>query len=98
MSVTAKAAEKFIEVLKNDDNPENKMLRISLVRIGWCGPEFKLTLDELKGENDIVVESEGIKVIYDIKLNCYLDEAMIDYSDNWYGSIFVISGVKLSTG
>jgi len=34
ISVTAKAAEKFIEVLKNDDNPENKMLRISLVRFG----------------------------------------------------------------
>jgi Fe-S cluster assembly iron-binding protein IscA len=34
ISVTKKAAEKFNEVLKNVDNPENKMLRISIKGFG----------------------------------------------------------------
>ena len=94
ISVTKKAAEKFNEVLKNVDNPENKVLRISIKGFGWCGPEFKLALDELKGENDIVLESEGVRVIYGSEFDRNLNEAVIDYSDNWYNPMFVISGVK----
>ena len=97
INVTNKAAEKFNEVIKKVDNPENKMLRVSFEGFGWGGPNFELTLDELKGENDIIVETEGIKVIYDSEFKDYLNGVVINYSDNWFKRGFIISGESLSS-
>lgn len=97
INVTNKAVEKFNEAIKKVDNPENKMLRVSFEGFGWGGPNFELTLDELKGENDIIVEAEGIKVIYDLEFKDYLQDIVISYSDNWFNRGFTISGGNLSS-
>lgn len=39
-----------------------------------------MTLDESNHENDKVVESDGIKVVYHHELERYLRNAVIDYS------------------
>jgi len=97
INVTNKAVEKFKELLKNVDNAENKMLRVSFEGFGWGGPNFQLALDELKGENDIIVESEGIKVIYDSEFKDYLKDVVINYSDSWFNRGFNIRGGNLSS-
>jgi len=55
---------------------------------------MQLTLDELKKENDIAVESEGITIVYEKDLEVYLDRAIIDYSNGWFERGFVLRGTS----
>ena len=97
ISLTSKAVEKFNETINKSDNPESQMLRVSFEGFGWGGPEFELTLDELKGENDIIIESNGVKIVYDSEFEYYLNDAVIGYSDNWFSRGFTISGRAVSS-
>lgn len=56
-----------------------------------------MTLEESKGENDIVAEAEGMKVVYDSEFGYYLDEAELDYNDEGYSRGFILTGGKLSS-
>lgn len=97
IKVTKSAADKFNEIRKDSENPEKAMLRVSFGGYGWGGPRFRLTLDELIEEDDIVMESEGIKVVYSSNLEIYLNETVIDYSDNWFSRGFSIRGGNTSS-
>lgn len=97
VNLTKVAAEKFNEVRQKAENPENKMLRVSFGGYGWGGPKFKLTLDELKNKNDKVVELKGVKIIYDIEFESYLEGTVIDYSNNWFNRGFTIGGSNTSS-
>lgn len=97
INISKAAAEQFNEYLKKVESPENKMLRVTFNGFGWGGPDFGLTLEESKGENDIVVEAEGMKVIYDKEFVYYLDDATLDYNDEDYGRGFILTGGKLSS-
>jgi Fe-S cluster assembly iron-binding protein IscA len=55
-----------------------------------------LTLDESKKENDIIEESEGIKIVYNSDLEEFLKNSTIDYSDNWFQRGFIIRGGNTS--
>ncbi|QAT40616.1 Fe-S cluster assembly protein HesB [Clostridium sp. JN-9] len=56
-----------------------------------------MTLDESKNENDIVSESDGIKVVYEPELEDYLNGAVINYSDRWFNKGFIIEASNLSS-
>ena len=92
ITVSKEAAEKFEQIRLKAKNPDNSMLRIAFGGYGWGGPKLQLTLDELKNEVDVVVESRGIKVIYEADIQAYLSDAVIDYSNKWYERGFVIKG------
>ena len=53
---------------------------------------MQLTLDELKNDDDKVVESEGITIIYPSSIEEYLNGAVIDYSNSWFNKGFSIRG------
>lgn len=97
VNVTKQAAEKFNEIRQKSKNSENVMLRISFGGYGWGGPKLQLTLDELKNDNDVVVKSEGISVVYDSELEAYVNGAIIDYSNNWFSRGFIIKGGNSSS-
>ena len=94
ISISKLAAEKFQELRKKAINPETTMIRVSFGGYGWGGPRMQLTLDELKKENDIAVESEGITIVYEKDLEVYLDRAIIDYSNGWFERGFVLRGTS----
>jgi Fe-S cluster assembly iron-binding protein IscA len=56
-----------------------------------------LTLDESKNENDMVSESEGVKVVYDSELEDYLNGSVVNYSESWFNRGFTIGGGNLSS-
>lgn len=58
---------------------------------------MELTLDELKKENDIVVESRGVKVVYNSDIQMYVHDILIDYSSKWYERGFVLRGAGTSS-
>ena len=97
IKVTEMAAEKIKQNISKEKNPEKVMLRISFGGYGWGGPRLQLTLDELKNQDDVVIESQGITVIYNSDIEEYVQDSIIDYSKNWFQRGLVIRGAKTST-
>lgn len=97
IKVTEMAAEKIKENILKQKNPKKVMLRISFGGYGWGGPRLQLTLDELKNQDDVVIESQGITVIYNSDIEEYVQDSIIDYSKNWFQRGLVIRGAKTST-
>lgn len=96
INVSDQAAEKFKEIAAEADRPEKQMLRISYGGAGWGGPRWGLALEELEGENDTVLESNGVKIIYLKDLEGYLSGLTLEYSDEWYNKGFSLSGGQSS--
>ena len=73
---------------------QRKNVRIYLDGIGWAGPTFNITLDEVK-ENDLTVNVKGINFIVDKSLKETFKSFKIDYINDWKGQRFVVN-TKLS--
>jgi len=97
VKVSELAAEKLKETIAKQKNSENIMLRIEFGGFGWGGPRLQLTLEELKDENDVVVEAQGIKFVYNSGIEEYVCNCYVDYSDKWFQRGFTIRGEKTSS-
>ena len=97
ITVTDIAAEKLNETIAKEKNPQSTMLRVTFGGYGWGGPKLQLTLDELKNEDDEIVESQGVKVVYESDLEAYLSNLVIDYSNKWFDRGFIIKGAGASS-
>lgn len=97
IKVSEIAAEKLKKTISQKKNPENIMLRIAFGGYGWGGPRLELTLDELKNKNDIVIESQGITVVYNSNLEEQVRNSVVDYSNSWFERGFVIRGGRSSS-
>ena len=97
ITVSKEAAEKFEVIKLKGKNSETAMIRIGFGGFGWGGPKLQLTLDELKNEDDEIVESQGVKVVYESSLEAYLSSAVIDYSNKWFDRGFIIKGSGASS-
>lgn len=54
-----------------------------------------LALDELEKSTDRVIESDGIKILLDKKIEGYLEtvpEIKVDYTKSRWGSGFIVEG------
>ena len=91
------AVEKLKEIISNQQNSENIMVRITFGGYGWGGAKLNLTLDESKNKNDVIVEYEGIKVVYNGEIKKYVRNSVIDYANNWFQRGFVIRGDMTSS-
>ncbi|MDP3697839.1 MAG: iron-sulfur cluster insertion protein ErpA [Candidatus Taylorbacteria bacterium] len=93
VTVTPKAAEHLLEVIKNDNkDPRTAALRVFVQGGGCSGFQYGLKLHE-EGEDspsDIHFESNGIKVIIDPISITYLKNAEVDFVDNESGGGFQI--------
>ena len=97
VKVSEIAAEKLKEVISKEKNPENIMLRVEFGGFGWGGPKLQLTLEELKDENDVVVEAQGIKFVYNSGIEEHAANCFVDYSDKGFRRGFTIRGEKTSS-
>lgn len=56
-----------------------------------------MALDESRKRTDIVIESQGIKVVYESNLSDYVKDSVVDYSNGWFSKGFVLRGAGGST-
>lgn len=56
-----------------------------------------MALDESQNKDDIMIESEGIKVVYNSGIQEHIKDLEIDYADSMYEKGFVIRGSGLSS-
>ncbi|MEK6891823.1 MAG: iron-sulfur cluster assembly accessory protein [Nanoarchaeota archaeon] len=88
--ITNKAAEKLIEVLK-ENNKEGSGLRVEVVPGGCSGFQYGLELDDKITDLDLTIEEKGVKIIISKENLQFLKGARLDYVDSLQGAGFKIS-------
>lgn len=79
MIITKKAADKIIEIRKNDAIPETQVLRARVIGGGCSGFTYDLYFADEKTDMDEEYESCGVKIYVDPLSAQYISETEIDY-------------------
>lgn len=90
MTLTENAIVKIKDILAEENNPDI-CLRVFVQGGGCSGFSYGFTLDEVKNEDDFVIEQSGLAVLVDAMSSQYLQGANVDYREDITGSQFVIS-------
>jgi iron-sulfur cluster assembly accessory protein len=85
--VTDRAFARIAEI--NDASGEAKALRVAVEGGGCSGFQYDISLDE-PAEDDLVLESNGQKVVIDSVSLPFLTDAVIDFTEELIGARFTI--------
>lgn len=83
------AANKVKALIEEEGNPDLK-LRVFVTGGGCSGFQYGFTFDEVKNEDDFVMEKNGVTLLIDPMSMQYLMGAEIDYTEGLEGAQFVI--------
>ena len=86
---TDSAANKVKDLIIEEGNPELK-LRVFVTGGGCSGFQYGFTFDEIRNDDDTVMEKDGVMLLIDPMSYQYLVGAEIDYTEGLEGSQFVI--------
>ena len=89
ITLTARAAKQVARILEGED--EGTMLRVAVQGGGCSGFQYGFTLDDLRNDDDLVLERDGVTVLIDAVSVEYLAGSEIDYVDDLIGSAFKIN-------
>ncbi|WP_456388888.1 HesB/IscA family protein [Profundibacter sp.] len=93
--VTPRAFERLAEI---NAGGAAKALRVAVEGGGCSGFQYEITLEDIAAaEGDLVLESEGQKVLIDQVSLPFLSNAVIDFSDELIGARFVINNPNASS-
>ena len=95
VTITPMAEQKIKEVMQEEKDTVG--LRI-YVRGGGChGYQYGMAFETKIGEDDSVIEKDGVKVIMDSQSAPLLSGAEVDYVDSLQGSGFAIKNPQAKT-
>lgn len=77
--LTAPAGRKIAELIERESS--GSFLRIRITGGGCSGLSYKMRFVEAPKEKDILVESQEVPVLVDMKSALYLKGTLVDYSD-----------------
>lgn len=89
LNMTAAAAAKVASLIAEEANPELK-LRVYITGGGCSGFQYGFSFDELREDEDLAIERDGVTLIVDPLSLQYLMGAEVDYRESLQGSQFVI--------
>src|SRR5438093_11637628 len=89
VKLTASAALKVSTLLTKQGRPKG-VLRVSVVGGGCSGLQYKMDLQDGPANRDILVETNGIKVVVDPKSALYVTGSELDYVDALEGGGFKV--------
>ena len=87
---TDSAAGKVAELVAEEGNPDLK-LRVFVQGGGCSGFNYGFTMDEVKNEDDFEFPLDEFRVLVDAMSMQYLQDANIDYKDEFMRNEFVIT-------
>ena len=91
MDVTALAIEKLKEVMEEQGEQEGS-LRVVAMPAETGGLQYMLTMENESQADDTVLSREGVRFLMDSDSAPFLEEATIDYVENFGGQVgFVIN-------
>lgn len=91
--VTDRAYERLAEIGAAD---QGQALRVAVEGGGCSGFQYEIKLDT-PAEDDVVLESNGERVVVDAVSMPFLANAVIDFSEELIGARFVIDNPNAST-
>jgi iron-sulfur cluster assembly accessory protein len=86
VTVSARAARRIAEILNAESQPA--MLRVAVTGGGCSGFQYNFALDEVKADDDLVLERDGAVVLIDSMSLDFLRGAEIDFVDDLIGASF----------
>ena len=88
--LSANALRKVRSLVADEGNSSLK-LRVYITGGGCSGFQYGFSFDEVIGEDDMVIEKEGVTAIIDAMSYQYLMGSEVDYSEGLEGSRFVVN-------
>ncbi len=100
ITITEKAATKVLGVFKEQSMPEDSYLRVGVKGGGCSGFSYTLDVTDKPADDDEVFESNGLKIVVDLKSYLYLVGTEVDYDDDILkgGFVFNNPNAKRSCG
>ena len=98
LEVTDLAAQKFKDIIVEQGEGGDGMLRVMVMADPHGGVQYMLSVEDEVEENDFVVEAAPIQVLVDADSAPLLDGSTIDYMEGLMRSGFVISNPNLQGG
>ena len=89
VTVSARAARRIAEILREEAQPS--MLRVAVTGGGCSGFQYNFAIDEVKADDDLVLERDGAVVLIDSLSLDFLRGAEIDFVDDLIGAAFKIN-------
>jgi iron-sulfur cluster assembly protein len=96
LTVTEKAKNKAIELMKMENKPVDAFIRVGVEGGGCSGLSYKLEFDSTAKPDDKVFEDKGIKIVCDKKSFLYLIGTELDFSDGLNGKGFQFNNPNAS--
>lgn len=93
-TVTARAFTRLAEI--NAEAGEDKALRVAVEGGGCSGFQYDIRLDEPEAD-DLVLEGNGQKVVVDAVSLPFLENAVIDFTEELIGARFTIENPNASS-
>ncbi len=93
---TESAAHKVRTLIDEEGNPELK-LRVYITGGGCSGFQYGFEFDEVRGEDDLSIQRDGVTLLVDPLSLQYLLGAEVDYTESLTGAQFVIRNPNAKT-
>jgi len=98
MEITTLAIEKLKEVL-DEQGEDSGSLRVIAMPAENGGLQYMLTMEKETQTDDTILDVEGVKFLMDSDSVPFLEEATIDYVENFGGQVgFVINNPMFASG
>lgn len=96
ITVSDNASDRVINLMKDEGLGEDYFIRVSVVGGGCSGLSYKLDFDNESKEGDQVFESNGQKIVCDMKSFLYLCGTELDFTDGLNGKGFQFNNPNAS--
>lgn len=96
IKLTAGAAKKVTSLLSRQGRSHG-VLRVAIVGGGCSGLQYKMDLQDAPASRDILVETNGVKVVVDPKSALYVTGSELDYVDALQESGFKVKNPNAAT-
>ena len=88
ITVTERAKAEVERIVKEQNLPEDTVLRVGVKGGGCSGFSYSLGFDDSVQETDQVFETDGIKLVCDPKSFLYLNGTQLDFEESLMGRGF----------
>ncbi|MEO1015703.1 MAG: iron-sulfur cluster insertion protein ErpA [Pseudomonadota bacterium] len=89
ITLSARAAKQIGQILAGE--PTGSMLRVAVNGGGCSGFQYDFEIVQAQGEDDYLIERDGVTVLVDQISAEYMPGAEIDYADELIGAAFKIN-------
>ena len=96
VKLTSSAADKVTALLQRQGRPEG-VLRVAVMGGGCSGLQYKMDLQDSPANRDILVESQGVRVVVDPKSALYVTGSELDYQSGLEESGFKVNNPNDAT-